>query len=173
MPGAGAGDSIAGTDVSDTLSYGDHGSGAAITGGTRLIHAAADRGQGRRHAITANFVPDLPHQVGTHSGFLQQILPGELSRSPLGPNRDQRCGSADQYATRKQFRSGYVDHFDLAAADLLEKLFHIVFLSSLMESRAPPPGWTGAAPVSPLCVASAIVRWLALPLSVCSGARLT
>src|SRR6202521_590516 len=126
MPGAGAGDSIAGTDVSDTLSYGDHGSGAAITGGTRLIHAAADRGQGGRHAITANFVPDLPHQVGTHSGFLQQILPGELSRSPLGPNRNQRCGSAYQYATRKQFRSGYIDHFDLAAADLLEKLFHIV-----------------------------------------------
>ena len=66
------------------------------------------------------------HQVGTHSGLLQQILPGELCRGPLGSDRDQRGGSANQYATRKQFRSGNVDYFDLAAADLLEKLFHRV-----------------------------------------------
>src|ERR1700676_298014 len=139
MPGTGAAYSIAGADVRDTLSHGDHGSGAAVTGGAWLIHAAADCGQGRRHTIPANFVPDLAHQVGTHPGLLQQILPGEFSRGPLGPDRDQRCGSADQYATRKQFRSGYVDHFDLAAVDLLEKLFHIVFLARLWRAGRPRP----------------------------------
>jgi hypothetical protein len=126
MPGAGARHSITGPDVSDTLSHGDDGSGAAISGGARLIHAAADCGQGRHHSIAANFVQYLAYQVGPHSGFLQEVLPGEFRRSPFGSDRDQRCGSADQYAARKQFRRGHVDHFDLAAANLLEKLFHIV-----------------------------------------------
>ena len=40
------------------------------------------------------------------------------------PTETQGCGRANKHATGKQFRRGNVDHFDIAAADLLENLFH-------------------------------------------------
>src|SRR5208337_706288 len=81
--------------------------------------------------VPADLVPDLAHQVRTHPSLLQQVLPGKLRRGPLGSNRNQRCGSTNQDAARKQLRSGNANHFDFAAADLLKKLFHIA-------SRATP-----------------------------------
>ena len=78
MTSAGAGYAIAGLNVGDTLSNGNHGSGAAVAGGARLIHAAADCGDGRCDTIAANFIPNLAHQIGTHSRLLEKILAGKL-----------------------------------------------------------------------------------------------
>ena len=74
----GAGDTIAGLNVCDAFSHGHHSSGAAVPGSTWLIHAIANRGEGRDDAVSSYLVPHLAHQVRTHFRLLHQVLAGKF-----------------------------------------------------------------------------------------------
>jgi hypothetical protein len=117
-------DSIAGLNVCDSFADGHDLSCAAVSRSAWLIHTAAYRYHRGCHAISSYFVPDLAHKVGTHSRLLHEIFPSEFRRSPFRADRDQGRCCSHQNATRKQFGSRDIDYFDLAAADLLENLFH-------------------------------------------------
>jgi hypothetical protein len=124
--GTGAGNASSRLNIGDSITNGDHGAGAAVSGTLRLVQASSDGVNCRNNAIALDFCQDFSHQIGAGPSFLEQAFSRKLGRGTLRAGRNNRCGDAYENTTGQQLRGGNILDCYLARARVLKNLFHAV-----------------------------------------------
>ena len=120
----GAGHAIARLNIGNAFADRKHRASAAVTGTLRLIQTAADRLHRGQNPVPLNFADDFAHQIGTRSGFLEQVLPRKFDEARSVPAETTDAAMRTSTHPGRSCGAGTSSTLIAAGARVLEYLFH-------------------------------------------------